>query len=99
MAAAAAAFAHHILLVHSKPSSCAFFISSSKNGFNSLLPFIHRRQHKSSQTLVAASATDSLLQISKQGINGMRVFRGLTELISGPDGRSQMYTPSEFLNP
>ncbi|GJX92901.1 phenylalanine--tRNA ligase, chloroplastic/mitochondrial [Tanacetum coccineum] len=62
----AAAFAHHILL-HSKPS----FLISSKNGFNTLLPFIHRR-HKSSQTL-AASATDSLLQIggvqiSKQGV-------------------------------
>nr|GEV09795.1 phenylalanine--tRNA ligase, chloroplastic/mitochondrial [Tanacetum cinerariifolium] len=63
---AAAAFAHHIL-VHSKPC----FLISSKNGFNTLLPFIHRR-HKSSQTL-AASATDSLLQlggvqISKQDV-------------------------------
>nr|GEU53045.1 ARID DNA-binding domain-containing protein [Tanacetum cinerariifolium] len=61
---AAAAFAHHIL-VHSKPSSSSsgFFISSkakTKNGFNIVLPFIHRH-HKSSQTL--ASATDSLLQL------------------------------------
>ncbi|PWA82186.1 phenylalanyl-tRNA synthetase class IIc family protein [Artemisia annua] len=68
----AAAFAHHIL-VHSKPSCSVFFISSSKNknGFNTLLPFIHRR-HKSSQTTLAA-ATDSLLQlggvqISKQDV-------------------------------
>ncbi|GJX87068.1 ALP1-like protein [Tanacetum coccineum] len=97
-AAAAAAFAHHILLVHSKPSS------------------------------LAASATDSLLQlgglqISKQGVYGLlgipkftisfkfSLYRnkrdegfpfpgisGLTELISGPDGRSQMYTPSEFVS-
>ncbi|PWA71901.1 Aminoacyl-tRNA synthetase, class II [Artemisia annua] len=69
----AAAFVHHIL-VHSKPSSsAAFFISSNKtitkNGFNSLLPFIHRR-HK---TLAAAAATDSLLElggvkISKQDV-------------------------------
>nr|GEV56576.1 phenylalanine--tRNA ligase, chloroplastic/mitochondrial [Tanacetum cinerariifolium] len=74
--AAAAAFAHHIL-VHSQPSSSSsssdFFILSktiTKNGFNIVLPFIHRRR-KSSQTL--ASATDSLLQlgglqISKQDV-------------------------------